>query len=187
MCCNVEDDNLYTYTIDSQDCFVEISDNWDGFALANEGEEFIREKILRHSLWEFIANQETIQLYEALLKKVRNQKISVEFPFRCDAPECRRFMKMRIEPLPSSKVIFKSRIKREESRDPIILLAPGTDRNEQILQICGWCKNIKCDNHWLPLEEALIELELMEKRTLPKLSHGICESCRQLIEEQLVS
>ncbi len=185
MCSTTENDNLYTYTIDVQDRIVEVSANWDGFAVANQGAAALREKILHHSLWEFIADPETAHLYEALLNKVRSQGISVEFPFRCDSPECRRFMKMRIEPLSDSTVLFKSRIKRKEPREPITLLAPGTARNERILLICGWCKSIKCGSHWLPLEEALKTLGLMKHRTLPKLSHGICESCRRVIKEQL--
>ncbi len=179
--------NVFTYGIDHQDLITHASENWDDFALGNKGDSSLRNKILNRPIWDFISDAETISLYKSLVEKVRKKGVTLDFPFRCDSPDKRRYMRMRIQPEADAHVLFQSIIEREEPRQPLTVLDSGIERDDRILRICGWCKSIKHDDRWLPIEEAVQKLGLMKQRVLPKLSHGICESCGEKISQQLVS
>jgi hypothetical protein len=45
-----------------------------------------------------------------------------------------------------------------------------------MLSICGWCKRIREDGQWLPIEE------YVKKHSLANFTHGICPHC---LDEQL--
>ena len=113
-----------------------------------------------------------------LLNTVRTRRKIIEFPFRCDSPEKRRFMRMEMIPQDKEKVEFKSFLEREEVRVSLALLDISTERTKEIITICSWCKRIKRDElHWLSTEDAVEHMGLFGKKALPMLSHGICPSC----------
>lgn len=177
----------YWYLIDSADRIIQVSSNWDQFAKENKGESSLSNQIFNRDLWSFISDPETAVLYQAIVDRVRKQGVQAVFPFRCDGPTCRRFMRMYISLNEPDKVEFKSEIEKEESRTAVPLLDSGILRNNKLLIVCGWCKNVKCQESWLEVEEAMRKLRLFENSNLPKISHGICQSCRTAIEEQLTS
>ena len=87
-------------------------------------------------------------------------------------------MLMEITPLKGNSTEFKSYIIREENRAPVLLLDELTDRTEEFLTICSWCKQVKVnENIWLEVESAIEELGLFDEKALPQLSHGICLPC----------
>jgi hypothetical protein len=57
-------------------------------------------------LWDFICHPETKQLFHDLLKKVRETGRPVTFPYRCDSPDCRRFMELEIVRYPIRRLNF---------------------------------------------------------------------------------
>ena len=61
-------------------------------------------------LWRFIADPETTYLYKQIFAKIRSGKSPVRIPFRCDSPECRRFMEMKLSLLAGDSIEFLSKI-----------------------------------------------------------------------------
>ena len=47
------------------------------------------------------------------------------------------------------------------------------------LHVCAYCKKIKLDDTWIPIEE------FMSKYSKIKLSHGICPECSKNLEKSL--
>jgi len=83
---------LWVYVIDKNDNFAEISDNWKEFASENYGLNIRNPKdVIGHSLYEFIAGEETKYIYRLILDRVRSKQKMVSFSFRCDAPICAVF------------------------------------------------------------------------------------------------
>ena len=178
-------DSLCLYQIDASDRIVEVDESWDRFALANQGTAMASKQVLGRELWQFITGEESLQIYRSLVDRVRGQKVAARFYFRCDAPECRRFMSMRIGLGADRSVYFASRIERIEPRSAVSLLDSAIVRDRRMVTVCSWCKAVKCESRWLPVEEAVERLGLFAQPSMPALSHGICESCHTTMENQL--
>jgi hypothetical protein len=60
--------------------------------------------------------------------------------------------------------------------------ADGTD---EFLTLCSWCQRVRVDDRWFLLEDAVAFLRLLERRTLPSISHGMCDLCYREIDADL--
>ena len=84
------------YTIDINNKFSSTSSGWADFAELNDGMFLI--DVVGKSLWDFIRDPGSELLYKALLQEVRySDHNSLSFPFRCDGPTEKRWMRMIIE------------------------------------------------------------------------------------------
>jgi hypothetical protein len=81
--------------------------------------------MLGQSLWRFISGVDVRQLYTVLLSRVRQTQGTVVFPFRCDAPDLRRFMEMSMTGIPNSEVVFATRLVQAKARAPCCLRPLG--------------------------------------------------------------
>jgi hypothetical protein len=124
-----------------------------------------------------------VKLQRLLVRRIRDGVGDVELPFRCDGPEVRREMKIRIVARPGGRVVlFSARMRSEEARDlPQLLLDPETPRSDEVLEMCGWCDRFEVDGEWVEVEEAARRLELFNRSELPALSHGICPTCNEML------
>ncbi len=92
-------------------------------------------------------------------------------------------MNIRIVARPGGRVVlFSARLRSEEPREaPMPLLDPDTPRNDETLEMCGWCDRFEVDGEWVEVEEAARRLELFNRPELPAISHGICPDCNQML------
>lgn len=167
------------YLIDDKDRIVQVSDTWLEFAQENEAAESCHPDTIRNrSLWDFIDGIETRHLYEIVLEKIRRTRRSVRLPFRCDAPDKRRYLELLITAAEIDTIEFSSTLLREELRDTVTLLKADIPRSEELLKICSMCKKVEvAKNCWLDTEDAIASLRLFDKSILPKISHGLCREC----------
>ncbi|WPD24981.1 MAG: hypothetical protein SD837_10520 [Candidatus Electrothrix scaldis] len=174
------------YFINRENRIESINDVWRSFAAKNGGEKLMNEMVLYRDISKFIACDRCQELYYMLLESIRASKKAIGFSFRCDSPETRRYMKMEMVPLEQGKVQFTSYLEREEEREPVALLEIFAERSVEIITICSWCKRIKAENgSWLDAEEAVEKMALFHKERLPKLSHGVCPVCYELLIKKI--
>jgi hypothetical protein len=173
----------YIYRINKNDIIVYVSDNWNSFANENFGSHSCnKENVVGFSMWKFIHDLETLHLYKILLRKVRWNRFTARFPFRCDSPGERRFLELLVVPLKDKAIEFRSQLILAERREPIDLLKHDLVRSDEYLRICSLCKKIAVsETEWQEVEIALATLKLFEKDKMPKLTHGICSSCHDSI------
>ena len=174
-----------TYHINDEDKIVYLSEEWGSFANENMAGILSAGNVLNKSIYEFIADDNSRQLYALLFQRVRNQPVSVQFPFRCDSPEKRRYMVMEIYPVENGLLALKSCIVREEIRQAVLLLDRNIERTAEYLKICGWCKKVDVNGVWMEAEPALKSLGLLGETRLPNLSHGMCDDCYENIRKEL--
>ena len=136
------DQRRFIWAIDDADKIVRVNDVWLAFAGENTAPQLTASLVLNQPLWHFIQGQETRYLYQQIFSRVRAGVSPVKFPFRCDSPDCRRFMEMKLSLLPGGAIEFISRILREEWREPVDLLDNSQDRSGEFLKVCSWCKKI---------------------------------------------
>jgi hypothetical protein len=133
-------------------------------------------------LWDFIAGHEMRKLQRMLLRRIRREVRSVELPFRCDGPEVRREMDIRIAAHSSGRaVLFSAHLRSEEEREVQPMLDPDAPRSKEMLEMCGWCDRFQVDGKWMEIEEAAQRLELFQRAELPAIGHGVCPDCNGLL------
>jgi hypothetical protein len=174
------DENCITYQIDKENRLISLSDEWYPFAQKNKAAHLTAEMVLNKSMFVFVADRRCQHLYQLLIESAKRSKHTLRFPFRCDAPDRRRFMQMEIVASADESLSFKSCLLREEVREVVLLLDTDADRSDEFLIICSWCKRVKIDTQeWAEVEAAIEQLELFNAERLPELSHGICPKCYQ--------
>ncbi len=165
------------YRIDSHNRITWVNDAWATFAHGNEGGSVLPVRVLGKNLFDCMTDDRLQALYAVILKRVRTG-VTVEFNFRCDAPDRRREFAMTVRPQPDFGVEFTSTMTREEVRTSVPLLESGRPRTRALLPVCSWCQKVATpDGKWLPVEEAVNVLRLVEAEELPDITHGICEAC----------
>lgn len=175
------------WRIDDRDVITYVNDAWDRFALANEGGAARSGSVLRRSLWSFIVDEITRELYRSLLARVRLLNREATFSLRCDSPSMRRLLEMRVLPLEDDAVEFRTRLLERQPRpaQPIASPSPPAHDAREPIRACGWCKKIFVDGGWVEIEEAVRRLELFHRAPMPPITHGICDVCRQAMLETL--
>ena len=180
------DQRRFIWIIDDSDKIVHVNDAWLAFACENTAPQLTATVVLNHPLWLFIQGQETNYLYRQIFSRVRAGVSPVKFPFRCDSPDCRRFMEMQLSLLPGGAIEFVSHILREEWRDPVDLLDNSRDRSGEFLKVCSWCKKINIPGQgWGEIEAAIAPLDLFGHHTTPRMTHTICEACHDTVKLEL--
>lgn len=174
------------YRIDAANRIVEVDSGWDCFATANGASHLTLERLRGRPLLEFFADQRLRYIYQLLIDSVREHGGARRLPFRCDGPECRRYMELNIRGTSSGFVDFCTRLVKEEPRQKVKLLMEDVTRDESFLTICSWCKKVKVDaQKWLEVEQAIAHLDLFYAQRLPALTHGICQGCLEDLRSQL--
>ena len=183
---NRPDQRSFSWTIDAVDHITQINDAWLAFARENTAPQLTAAAVLNQPIWRFIQGQETAYLYKEIFGMVRAGKSLIKFPFRCDSPDCRRFMEMQLTRLPGNAIQFMAHVLREEWRQPVDLLDPSWDRSGEFLKICSWCKQIYIpERGWGEIEAAIESLDLFGHHSMPRMTHTICDSCYDAIKREL--
>lgn len=171
--------NSYVYIIDRNDLILSVSDNWALFAEENKAIQSCHPiAVINKPIWNFLGGDETHFIYKLLIEKVRANFVSLKLPFRCDAPDKRRYLDLLITPIQEKQIKFTSYIRREEVREPVELLKTGIKRSGEFIRMCSMCKKIEVTtDYWEEVETAVISLMLFEKHELPRITHGLCTGC----------
>jgi hypothetical protein len=166
-----------SYAIDDQDHLIKLDEGFYRFAEENGWEE--AGSSLGRSLWDFVAGSDVRKLQRLLLRRIRDGVRDVELPFRCDGPDFRREMDIRIVADRSGRVVmFSARLRSEEPREePQPILDPRAPRGGDFLTMCAWCDRFLVEGEWVEVEEAAKRLELFRRVELPELDHAICPEC----------
>jgi len=181
-------DNCITYQIDSDNRLTNLSGKWSVFAADNQAADLTEAFVVNKSLFVFISDESSRHLYKMLIERTRIDCQTLRFPFRCDAPDRRRFMEMEIFPLNHESIGFRSCILKEEPREPVALLDPVAVRSDELVKICSWRKRVQLDHsEWVEVEEAVARLGLFQANALPGLTHGMCPSCYEGYVNKLLS
>lgn len=163
------------YAIDKDDRLIEVNDQWETFAEENEGGATLRpENVVGRSIWDYVRGQSLQKIYRSLIEKVRVEKKSVEFDYRCDSPKFKRFMALTIEPWRDGIVKFTSRTKRiERIEDPVRFIVPTGGR---VTRRCSVCNRFGVSDRWLEVDELVREGQLDSNRPI-SIAWTVCKPC----------
>jgi hypothetical protein len=178
-----------TYRIDADDRIRHVGEGWVAFAHENHGhgeERVLPPAVIGQPLLSCIADATTRRIYHDILARLRQGAGPTRFRFRCDSPGMRRLMEMHIAVLEDGSVSFTTSVVRLEPRDPVALLDPAVPRTDELVTSCAWCARVRTPvGEWRPVEEAVRIMDLFERESLPRLTHGICESCAAAMQREV--
>ncbi len=168
------------YCVAPDGVITSVDAQFASFARENGAPE-LADAVLGRPLVTFLAGPEVRSLYETLMERVRVRREEVEFPFRCDAPDLRRFMRMRVEPLDDGGLCFTATLERAEPREPVppewLMSRLDTPAEADIVALCSWCKRVRDDDgSWQEVEEVMGR-GLLDRDRPVAISHAACPAC----------
>ncbi len=174
------------YSINAADEVVSVSGDWDRFAVENDSPpDLYSGSIMHRNFWDFVSGDALGHVYRRMFAKVRSGE-SMDFSFRCDSPERRRFLTLRMNPTGDGGVEFITETICTEEREFQPLFSTKASKVGEFVVACSWCNKIRSEtNIWLEVEEAVPKLGLFEKDALPPLSHGMCDGCYTSVMQKM--
>ncbi|MCB0210732.1 MAG: hypothetical protein KDJ52_15440 [Anaerolineae bacterium] len=106
------------YWLNQVDEIVDVNDEWNAFALDNDGDTVVREKVIGKPLFSFIMGESTRLFVDNLLQRARLRYQETHKFYRCDSPDIKRFMEMRIIPEDKNILRLEHTIIRREVMSP---------------------------------------------------------------------
>jgi len=162
------------YQIDAHDCISSVGEDWDAFALANGGgEPILSRHIIGRSLWGFVLGEEVRALYRACLALARTAEGRTQFEFRCDSPEFRRTLTMRIAPGMGGSVVLST---LTMSLTPWPDTGPSAEGPPGPIVMCGLCRAVNVDG-WVPVDEWALRYGAESTFRVEQTRYRVCDSC----------
>ncbi|WP_396627040.1 hypothetical protein [Luteitalea sp.] len=163
------------YVIDGQDRIQAVNDAYVADVGGAGGDaQHVRQRLIGQVIWHVLPG--VAEWYGPLVRRARAEQRTVCFPFRCDTPDLRRLMRMRIRPEPGGAISFESAVVRVQPRPHVPLVTATGDPGVPVVSMCSWCKRVDAAGDWLEVEDAMERLGADSNR-LPSVSHGICPRC----------
>jgi hypothetical protein len=164
------------YVIDGEDRLVEASSGYFDFAAENKLAG--ADATIGQPLWNFVAGDSVREVQRALLRRIRRSGTSVALPFRCDGPEVRREMILRIEPVgQDDRLLVSSRPLEEARRRRQAILDPDEPRGKRTVAMCSWCGRVSVDSGWVDIERAVEGMGLAKGTRMPAIRQDLCDRC----------
>ena len=157
---------------------MHVNARWDVFARENDGESAVASEVVGRPLISFLSDATIRMLYRRMIEAAQAGR-TITFRYRCDAPRERRVLEMVIRGAGRGEVDFISTIKELAQRDPIAFFDRRAARTDEHLRICSWCQKIAISpTEWVEADEAVNTLGLLLAGPVPRMTHGICQRCK---------
>lgn len=165
------------YGVNEHDQLVFANLDWNQFAFENGAPHLEEAHVLGKSLWDFVGDGVTRQLYRGALEQARRGFV-IDLTLRCDAPWERRLIQMFISPGIRADIEFRTRLLCSKPRPVQLLLEPTAPRSRKALFLCCWCNRVSLGMaEWLEVEEASERLRLADAKEFPCLEYVTCPCC----------
>lgn len=164
------------YWLDTGDVIVDITGGWNSFAQENNAEELEARRVIGRNLLSFVQGDVTRMYVRTLIQSARLMRKPMLRSYRCDSPEQRRYMEMRLCVENSGLLRWEHRLVRTE---PLarrlefrVLTVPG--RPKRIVR-CSMCNRLKHSADWA--EPDTLEIPEAEVDGQIPVIYGVCPSC----------
>lgn len=178
----------YRYCIDADDLLIEVDALWLAFARENGASQLTEAAVLGRSLWNFVEGEAIRAVYKDIHVRLRSERKSAAFTFRCDSPRLKRHMRMTITPGEDGQLQYASHIVWTEPQRMHALLDTDLQRSKAFLTVCSCCKKALLEpDSWLEIEKVSLSVGLLESSKAPQLRHSICPNCSDLLRHSIVN
>ena len=158
------------FQIDAGDAIVHAEGPFDGYAGA-PGVPHLLERWLGEpvSVWDCVDDDEARAVLAALVARVRGGR-TVHLTSRCGSASSSQSVAMSIAPAGNGAVDFHCLL----AAGPVATatLPRGLER----LRVCAWCYRAE-HGGWRNIEDVVASEHLLERASVPAITHGICDAC----------
>jgi hypothetical protein len=131
-----------TFTLDGEDIILDVSPNWDVFALENDGEKILSSNVLGTSIFSHVDGDISKMFVESILSAVRTFQVRCNHNFRCDSHDERRWMSMIIEPMQHNYLkLTHTTIRTEPTTFKVHFDSVVKDRSK-LIKRCSMCNKV---------------------------------------------
>jgi hypothetical protein len=164
-----------SYVIDKKNCIISTKGYWDEFADENGCQKYSLKYIFGRNIWDFIKGDVTRMWVEAVFQYARLLNIIVERPYRCDSPDLKRFMRMRIVPEKGGILCIEHEILSTEQIYKPVDIQYGVITMNDAKQRCSICGRVKVGAWQEPHgDHAGTSGQIV-------VIYTVCEDCQELI------
>lgn len=129
------------YRVDAGNHLVEVSSDWDSFALANGGSRALAHQVVGRPLADFVHGDATRMFVFSALEAARQRCGPMALPYRCDAPSLQRRFEMVLQSHPDGPVDIEHRLVWQQARH-MPITAPA-DRPQAPHWRCSQCLGVR--------------------------------------------
>lgn len=175
-----------SYRLDDRDRVVAVGGAWDSFALENDNPALVSSRVLGRRLWDLIIDPDVRRVYEPLFRRVRERALEISFPFRCDAPHERRFLRMRLAIAEHGELVVESLLERKEHRQKQCYRKLAALSIAQSVVLCSRCNAVDTPDGWVEIERAVSGVMEATDQS-PRVMFAWCPDCRAQLSQAALS
>lgn len=175
------------YEVDARNQIVALSDSWNASVLSQQFPELLADCLLGKPLHRFITGDVTRMYTEAIFTSVRVKRSMLEKPYRCDTPELKRDMLMRVIPLLNNGLRVEHQLVKEEHWRSRLLFStqssklPVPQAVKKFIKRCSVCNNLRDGQEWVTADVFAQRhpqsVSKDEDQALP-VFYGVCPLCQ---------
>jgi len=134
------------YKLDSRNRIIAIGGSWDDFADENGGVEISAQDVIGRQIEDYIKGDITTMWVNSIFQYARILGKTVERPYRCDSPDLKRFMRMRVVPEQGGAVLsIEHELISTEQRSAPLHIRYGTNIINGVKLKCSVCGRLNID------------------------------------------
>ncbi len=164
------------YWLDVGDVIVDIAPGWENFAQENNAPDLDTRRVIGRNLMNFVEGDVTRMYVRTLIQSARLLRKPLVRAYRCDSPDQRRFMEMRLSLERSGLLRWEHRLLRSEplARRLQFHATSPVLRPHGVVR-CSMCNRLKSSHGWT--EPDLTEIpETVHDGAIPVI-YGVCPNC----------
>jgi len=166
------------YWLDTDDRILRVSNTWNDFALNNDGIDVVSNRIVGKRLKEYIHGEATWIWLQTVFQYVRLIGKPVERPYRCDSPNTRRFMAMRIGIETDGSLEVSHRIIRTEPISPALRFETVLPPIFPAILRCSICNRIRSAGIWREANPTDTAAKTNPPSAL-QVAYDVCPECKK--------
>lgn len=174
-CCAGGDASSLYYLLDGRDRIADAGGAWDRFAMENDGNDILRERVIGSSIYDHVVGDTSGMFLRTLLSSVRLLGRPLTRPYRCDSPDTKRFMEMTLVAEEDDSVRLSHRLVRSEPFGQRFIFTVERGRQAFLVR-CSMCNRVKRSNHWMEPEVAAQTGEFQAGQP-QSVIYGVCPRC----------
>ncbi|AXJ01997.1 hypothetical protein CYPRO_2758 [Cyclonatronum proteinivorum] len=164
-----------TYKVSKAKLIIAVGGEWDEFAAQNDGKRALSRSVIGRPIWDFVTGAPTRMWLEALFQLAELRNEPVERIYRCDSPQLKRVMSMRISPEDEKVLrVDNELISVEPLEKKVVIRHHSRNPDTTIRMRCSICGKIKVGEEWNE------PVELTEDNPAGIIvAYTVCGSCKQ--------
>lgn len=155
-----------------------VAGPWDHFAQENDGADVASANVLGRSIWAFVTGDPARMWVETLFQLAAVTGTMVERPYRCDSPDLKRFMRMRVIPEGAGVLRVEHELLHTEKQQQPVTIRSARNPAASGLLRCSVCGRINKGESWR--EPDLCDVPSATEPVL-RVMYTVCQQCFLLL------